>query len=152
MLSLLDPRIWLAFALAVGLSFTAGHYKGYAASEADQAVAIAEANSKAREVEQLMTTKLNETTTKLKKENDAAKSQITALRSNVASGALRLSIAAPSCVSAAPDTPAASGNQQARAELDPTAANALIAIAADGDEAIRKLNSCIDSYNQVRIK
>jgi len=152
MLSLLDPRIWLAFALAVGLSFAAGHYKGYAASEAEQAIVILEANAQARLVEQLMTTKLNETTTKLRKENDAAKSQITTLRSNVASGALRLSIAAPSCVPTAPDTAPASGNQQARAELDPTAANALIAIAADGDEAIRKLNSCIDAYNQVRIK
>ena len=59
MLSLLDPRIWLAFALAVGLSFAVGHHKGYAQSEAEQAAAIVEANTQARQVEQVMTTKLN---------------------------------------------------------------------------------------------
>jgi hypothetical protein len=99
-----------------------------------------------------MTAKLNETATKLKKENDAAKSQINTLRNYVASGVVRLSIATQTSVSTASNTAPASGNQQARAELDPKAANALISIAADGDEAIRKLNSCIDSYNQVRVK
>jgi len=152
MLSLLDPKIWLAFLLAIGISFAVGHHKGYAQSEAEQAVAIAEANAQARQVEQVMTTKLNETATKLRKENDAAKTQITTLRNDVASGAVRLSIATQASVSTASDTAPTCGNQQARAELDPTAANALISIAADGDEAIRKLNSCIDSYNQVRIK
>jgi hypothetical protein len=48
MLSLLDPKIWLAFLLAVGLSFAVGHHKGYAQSEAEQAIAIAEANAQAR--------------------------------------------------------------------------------------------------------
>ena len=152
MLSLLDPKIWLAFLLAVGLSFAVGHHKGYAQSEAEQAIAIAEANAQARQVEQVMTTKLNETATKLKKENDVAKSQITTLRNDVASGAVRLSIATQASVSTTSDTAPTCGNKQARAELDPAAANTLISIAADGDEAIRKLNSCIDSYNQVRIK
>jgi hypothetical protein len=99
-----------------------------------------------------MTAKLNETTAKLRKENDAAKSQITTLRNDVASGAVRLSIATQASVSTTSDTAPTCGNKQARAELDPAAANTLISIAADGDEAIRKLNSCIDSYNQVRIK
>jgi prophage endopeptidase len=152
MLSLLDPKIWLAYALVISLSFAVGHYKGYGKSEAEQAAAIVEANLQARQVEQVMTTKLNETTAKLRKENDAAKSQINTLRSDVASGAVRLSIATQASVHTPSDTAPASGNQQARAELDPKAANALISIAADGDEAIRKLNSCIDSYNQVRIK
>jgi prophage endopeptidase len=152
MLALLDPKIWLVFILAVGISFAVGHHKGYAESEAEQAAAIVEANLQARQVEQAMTAKLNETTAKLRKENDAAKSQITTLRNDVASGAVRLSIATQASVSTASDTAPTCGNQQARAELDPKAANALISIAADGDEAIRKLNSCIDSYNQVRIK
>jgi prophage endopeptidase len=97
-----------------------------------------------------MTTKLNETATKLKKENDAAKSQITTLRNDVASGAVRLSIATKTGLYASTDTAFTSGNQQTRTELDPTAALGLIAIAADGDSAIRQLNACITAYEQIR--
>lgn len=152
MLSLFNPTVWLGLALAFGLTFWAGHHKGYAQSEMEQAVAIAQANDEARAVERTMTTKLNETTAKLRKENDAAKTQITFLRLDVASGNLRLSIPAKTSVCASSDTAITSGNNEARTELDAKTADALISITADGDEAIRKLNACIDSYNQVRIR
>ena len=84
------------------------------------------------------------TTQKLEREKRDAEIKVNQLRADVASGALRLSVRA-SC--AAGD---ASGDQQARAELDAKTADDLIAIAADGDKAIIELNSCIDFYNNLR--
>ena len=150
-MSLLDPRLWMAFALACGLSFWAGHHKGYALSELEQSVAIAEANAHSAQVEKVMNEELTNMSNKLKDTQNAAKAKIETLRTDIASGAVRLSIATKTSVCTATDTAFASGNQQTRTELEPAAALGLISIAADGDEAIRKLNSCIDSYNQVRI-
>lgn len=48
------------------------------------------------------------------------------------------------------DATAAAGLGQARAELDPAAAAALVRVAADGDAAIGDLNACIDSYAAAR--
>ena len=49
-------------------------------------------------------------------------------------------------------TASGTGAGEARAELDPAAADDLVSIATDGDIAIRKLNYCIDQYNAVRAK
>ncbi len=78
----------------------------------------------------------------------------------VRAGRIRLSIPvaaaapAPACPahhSAAATDPAPAGPpQEARAELAPAAAQALVAIADDGDSAIRDLNACIDRYATVR--
>jgi len=87
----------------------------------------------------------------LRKANQDAQAQITHLRSDIASGELRLSIATRS-VQSGQDAGTASGNSETRAELDPAAAQSLVSIAGDGDNAIRQLNACIDIYNQVRSK
>lgn len=84
------------------------------------------------------------TTQKLEKEKRDAEIKVNQLRADVASGALRLSVRA-SCSAGA-----ASGDSEARAELDAKTADDLIAIAADGDKAIIELNSCIDFYNNLR--
>jgi hypothetical protein len=56
MFSLLDPRIWLAFALAVALSFGGGYFKGShdrgKRDELEQAAAVSRANAEARKLEQ----------------------------------------------------------------------------------------------------
>jgi hypothetical protein len=56
MLSLLDPRIWLALAIAIALSFGAGFWKGNAHGEstvrAEWQSATAAANQEARRLEQ----------------------------------------------------------------------------------------------------
>lgn len=84
------------------------------------------------------------TTQKLEKEKRDAEIKVNQLRADVASGALRLSVRA-SC--SARD---ANGDSEARAELEAKTADDLIAIAADGDQAIIELNSCIDFYNNLR--
>jgi predicted phage gp36 major capsid-like protein len=81
---------------------------------------------------------------KLHKEKQDAQTKINQLRADVATGALRLSVRA-SC--SAGD---AAGDSEERAELDPKTADDLIAIAADGDQAIIELNACIDFYNNLR--
>ena len=84
------------------------------------------------------------TTAKLEKEKRDAQIKVDQLRADVAAGAVRLSVRA-SCPAAT-----AGGNEEARAELDPKVADDLIAITADGDQAIIELNTCIDFYNKLR--
>lgn len=69
------------------------------------------------------------------------------LDSDLRSGALRLSVRA----TAQPGSnhSAAAGPIQARADIDPADAAALIRITEDGDNAIRDLNTCIDGYAEV---
>lgn len=70
------------------------------------------------------------------------------LDTDLRSGALRLSIRTAG--KAGGNHGATAGPGQARADIDPEDAQALIRIAADGDNAIRDLNTCIDGYNAVR--
>lgn len=69
------------------------------------------------------------------------------LDSDLRSGALRLSIR----TTAQPGSnhSAAPGPVQARTDIDPADAAALVRITEDGDNAIRDLNTCIDGYAQV---
>lgn len=95
-------------------------------------------------IESQMQTAADEAADKLQKEKQSAKSKIDQLRADVATGAVRLSVRA-SC-----SATSAAGNSEARAELDGQTAQDLIAIAADGDQAIIELNACVDFYNNLR--
>lgn len=97
--------------------------------------------------EQLIKEAVDKTISNYEKEAEDAKKEIDRLRIDVRNGNRRLSVAVRSCT-----VPTTSGNDidQARAELDPAAADRIIAITEDGDTAIRKLNACIDQYNAVR--
>jgi hypothetical protein len=80
--------------------------------------------------------------------------EIARLNDAVRSGARRLSIAVTGCTSpsAAPggDATAATEPAETRADIDPRAAGGLVALTQRGDEAIKDLNQCIDTYNTVR--
>ena len=65
------------------------------------------------------------------------------LRAAVATGKRRLSVRATSCSSGS-STATSLGHAEARAELDPAAAERIVAIANDGDAAIRQLNALQD--------
>ena len=69
------------------------------------------------------------------------------LDADLRSGTLRLSVRT-TALPASADSPAA-GPVQARTDIDPSDAAALVRITADGDDAIRDLNTCIDGYNAV---
>lgn len=108
------------------------------------------ADARSRSSEEFAKKDIAEQSQKLKESNRVAKQSIDFLRSQLRSGASRLSIATTGCISASTDTTSDQRNQQARAELDSQVADDLVSIAADGDIAIRALNACIDSYNSVR--
>jgi len=126
-----------------------------AAARADQdaALALAAATQRVRQQESDARAALQARAATLIKERDHAKTERDTFIDGVRSGAIRLSVPvlAHDARTASADTGAAAGNrQQARAELAPAFAERLAAIATDGDDAIRQLNACIDSYNQVR--
>jgi prophage endopeptidase len=158
---------WWLWPLALSLSIGAG-VSAYQMARADLAQAqaalsdlqreTAQATTRASEAARAKETQLradaDAASAKLAKEKQSAKNREDRLVADIRSGAQRLSIAA-SCPAAgqAPADPGiapGSGPESPRAELDRSAAEALIAIAIDGDNAIRERNACIQQYNAVR--
>ena len=152
-MNLFNPWVILAIVLSVVSSFGAGYFKGKHDENIKQQVEIASLNAKARETEKAMVEVATIYSTKLRKANNEAEKQITNLRADLNSGALklRLPVKATNCtIQTAPDTAIASGTdgETTSAELDATTSNDLVSITAEGDEAIRKLNTCISLYNE----
>jgi hypothetical protein len=154
-MSLFNPYVILGIVLTVLGAFGSGYYKGGNDESQRQQLEIAELNAKARETEQAMTKVAQTYGDTLRKANNVAKIKEAKLRADLDSGALKLRIPvkAPNCtVSVSETTATASGSDTgtASAELDRQTSEALIAIAADGDAAIRKLNACIQTYETLR--
>ena len=147
MFSLTNPWILVGIFSVVISSYFYGHHQAYIEQEAE----VARLNLIEREKEAEMVKIADNHATELRKANENAKAEITKLQSDVASGAVRLSIATRS-VQTNENATSTTGGAETRAELDPEVANALITIASDGDKAIRSLNACIDIYNEVRSK
>jgi hypothetical protein len=115
------------------IAFFAGRYEERQAIKAE-----------VERIESSMRDEAAATTAKLEKEKRDAQTKVDQLRADVAAGAVRLSVRASCSASTA------AGDSEARAELDPKTADDLIAITADGDQAIIELNTCIDFYNKLR--
>lgn len=155
-MSLLNPWVLLGIVMAVLSAFGGGYYKGKDSEYQRQQLEIAALNAKARETEQAMAKVAQTYGETLRKANNVAKSKENQLRAALNDGSLklRLPVKAPTCPSlSVPETATvASGSDSgtASAELDRQAADALIAIAAEGDAAIRKLNTCLEAYETMR--
>lgn len=155
-MSLLNPWVLLGIVMAVLSAFGGGYYKGKDAEYQRQQLEIAALNAKARETEQAMTKVVQTYGDTLRRANNVAKAKETKLRADLAAGtfSLRIPVKAPTCptLQAAGDATTASGSDTgtASAELDRSTADALVAITAEGDAAIRKLNTCIHTYNELR--
>jgi prophage endopeptidase len=154
-MSLLNPWVLLGIVLAVFGAGTSGYFKGSADEYERQQIEIAALNAKARETEQAMAQVAQTYGQTLRKANNVAKAKEDKLRADIATGERRLFIPvkAPECaVSATSDAATASGDHSgtASAELDRKTADDLVAIAAEGDTAIRKLNACIQTYETMR--
>jgi hypothetical protein len=152
-MSLFNPYVLLGIVLAVLGSFGAGYYSGEQDEYERQQIEIAALNAKARETEQRMGEVAQTYAQTLRKANNVAKAKETKLRSDIASGERKLFIPVKTecAVSSAGTTASAAGDsRETRTELDRSVAEALIAITADGDQAIRKLNACIDQYETLR--
>jgi prophage endopeptidase len=142
-----NPWVILAFVLALAGAFGSGYWRGGHEERLKQQAEIAKLNAEAREVEHVMTGKVNALAQKLEQANETAKTESAKRNAAIADGTLRLSI--PSTVCAAAGSTSAPADNETRAYLDPETAQALVAITDAGDEAIRKLNACIDTYDSV---
>ena len=122
-------------------------------ANAQAAITLASEIAKVRQDEAAARLALQQRAAQLQKEKDDAKADRDHFIAGVRSGAIRLSIPVRAHGSSTTpgDTAITSGSDnQTRAELAPAAAQFLDAIASEGDDAIRQLNACIDSYNIVR--
>jgi len=129
-----------------------GYNEGYAKSQQENAERVAKANEEARATETIVVSKVAQTSVKLRKDQSNAEQKVEKIKSDVDTGAIRLSIpVAQACVHTAADAPAPSGDiGSQRAELDRQTADALISLAAEGDSAIRKHAACVQAYNEVK--
>lgn len=153
-MSIFNPYVILGVLLAISASFGTGYWRGKDAEYTRQQVEIASLNAKARETEQQLAQVANTYAQTLRKAQNVAKVKENKLRSDLADGALKLRIpvkaVCPLSVSEPATVTSGGDSGTASAELDRQTAETLIAIAAEGDAAIRKLNTCIEQYNQVR--
>jgi len=153
-MSIFNPWVILGFVLAMLSAFGGGYFKGKHDEYTRQQIEIAALNAKARETEQAMAQVAQSYGQTLRKANNAAKAKETQLRADIASGNLRLSIPTQSavCPTSVAAVTAGDNSGEARTESSgsTTVAADLLQIAADGDIAIRKLNSCIQTYETLR--
>ena len=117
------------------------------ATAAKYAQALQRAEQEARAKEQAWQAAHNELQARYEEEKKDAESKIADLRRRVQSGTVRLSVPARGCTVPGNTTNDAG---ETRAELDRKTADDLVAIAADGDRAIRDLNQCIDQYRALQ--
>jgi len=151
-------NLLLSVALLV-LVFGGGYWKGGYDKGVETALEVVEANDRARNTEAQLTTVSTTYATTLRKNEQNAQKKITDLRLAVSSGERKLFIPitaqATNCsVQPTTDATPTSGSDtgETRAELDRKVAESLIAITAEGDTAIRKLNVCINQYNEIKEK
>jgi hypothetical protein len=151
-MSLFNPWVLLGILMAVLSAAGGGYFKGQHDENTRQQVEIAALNAKARETEQNMAKVANTYAETLRKSQNAARTKETKLRADVASGALRLSIPtqSPVCSPSVTAVTAGDNSGETRAELSGQVSETLIAIASEGDAAIRKLNQCIQTYETLK--
>ena len=153
-MSIFNPWVILGFVMSVMSAFGGGYFKGEHDEYTRQQIEIAALNAKARETEQAMAQVAQSYGQTLRKANNAAKAKETQLRADIASGNLRLSIPIQSAVCPTSVAAVTAGDNSGETRTEPsgsaTVAADLLQIAADGDIAIRKLNSCIKTYETLR--
>lgn len=131
----------IAALVACGVVIYAGWQKIEAQSLAlDQATKQVQTLEAAAESRRNTIKLLADLDTQHTQERERANQTNASLRADVAAGKRRLSVLATSC-SARPATAAGVGHAEARAELDPAAAERIVRIANDGDDAIRQLTA-----------
>jgi prophage endopeptidase len=174
--ALMSPSLWLGLLLAALALLGAGGAIGYRladtladnrALKVEQAAAkerlahadaLLAANGKVAALTDARRTDIDKIAVKHTEEMKDAETKIAGLRADVRSGAVRLSIAVRAATRAGSDqasgdpSPSGGDPEEARAELMPATADALISIAADGDDAVRDFNACHDAYEAIRLR
>jgi hypothetical protein len=151
---MLNPWIIIGVMVAVGTSYGYGHHKGWNDRDAEMQAEIAKLNEKSRETEQALNQTLNDKDQALRKAKNEISKKLADVDKLIDANQLRLPVqATTSCVSTTPDTAPSSGNRdEARPDPYREAIKAIVALAIEGDRNTLQLNSCIDTYNEVREK
>jgi prophage endopeptidase len=156
---LFNPYVILGVVLmALGVYFF-GHHKGWKERDLEMQSEIARKNDEARQTEEKLTEKVNQTATKLQEAQDAVTQKQSALDRAIRAGRVRL--ATSSCIQTPSSTTPTSGDRnqagsQPDGQADPVAdaeratLEAIAAIVAQGDRNTEQLNACIDAYNNLR--
>ncbi|MFG0353543.1 lysis system i-spanin subunit Rz [Pseudomonas sp. zbq_5] len=124
-------------------------YAGWQKIEA-QAVALDESTKQVKTMQAAAESRRNtikllaDLDTQHTQERERANQTNASLRADVAAGQRRLSVLTTSCSPAGSATATGLGHAEARAELDPAAAERIVRIANDGDDAIRQLTALQD--------
>ena len=146
------PYIALAVAIALFGSYRGGYHFGWEDRDNDMKIAIAKKNEESRAKEQELGSKLQDQEIQLRKAQDDIVKKQSAMHELARTGRLRLPT--PSCPQTSTSASTPSGNPQPidppQAESERQVIEALIDLAADGDKAITKLNSCVAAYEEVR--
>ena len=140
---------FLISVLIIGGTYEYGHHQGYSERDAEVSVQIAKLNAENQQKTNTLVQQISDKDAELQKEKSNAKKEIAKRDADIASGKLQLYVkTTPN--SNCSNAPAPSGPDTATAQLDPAFAQSLVAVTDDGDTAIRKLNACIATYNQVK--
>jgi len=145
------PLPWLIVGIMVSLfgTYRGGYHFGWTDRDNDMKIAIAKKNEESRAKEQELGSKLQDQESKLRKAQDEITKKQSAMHELARTGRLRLPTA--SCPQTSTSAASTAGNiQPDQSESERTLITALIDIAADGDKAITKLNSCVAAYEEVR--
>ena len=144
------PKVYIilgAVFAALAIYFT-GHHKGWVQRDLEMQVEIAKKNDEAREIERVMTSKLNQNATKLEETNNVLAQKSTDLDRAIRAGRVRFP--SSSCVQAPTSATAASANRDdTTSESDRQTLAAIAAIVAEGDRNTNQLNACITAYNEM---
>jgi hypothetical protein len=153
-MSIFNPWVLLSIITAVLTGFGSGYYKGKHDESNRNQIEVARLNAEARQTEQRMGEVARTYSETLRKSQNVAKTKETKLRADIATGNLRLSIPTQGSVCPSSDTASATGSNSGETGAEPSGsadvAADLLQIAADGDAAIRKLNTCIQTYETLR--
>lgn len=144
------PLPWILIGLSIALfgTYRGGYHYGWSDRDAEMQIAIAKKNEEARALEKTMTSKLADQETQLRKAQDDIAKKQSAMHELARTGRMRLPTA--SCPQASANASTPTGNSTDASDIERQTIEALIDIAAEGDKAITKLNSCISAYNEVR--
>ena len=139
----------IAGLLACGVVMYAGWQKiERQAAQLDRAVGKIETLEAAAESRRNTIKLLADLDTQHTQERERANQTNASLRADVAAGKRRLSVLATSCA-AGPATATGLDHAEARAELDPAAAERIVAIANDGDEGLIALRAAQDYITNI---
>lgn len=114
----------------------------------EHANALASATERYREAERGGQQAFATMTAALQKEKEDAKKRMDALRDELRTGVVRMSVAVDAASAATAAEAAAAGDRKARADLLPAAAGRILDFALEGDDIVRDLNACIDKYHR----